>query len=247
MRDDAKWHRLSAVVAEGCTVRLLEEGIYSVLPEGEHSHLYDRRAALYDLAVGTHLYNRVMWGASPADYIAFARRAVGSQSHMPMLDAGCGSMLFTAQAYLERQRPIIGFDQSVKMLRRARTRLLGLAGSIPEQIILLQADLNDLPFRPAGFGTVLCLNVLHQFANAGPLIQNLKALLAPGGQLYLTSLVSNSRFVGDCYLDLLHRTGEFVRPRSSIELKDLLGATLNSEFDYHTRGNMAYATAVAFP
>ena len=85
-----------------------------------------------------------------------------------------------------------------------------------------------------------------QFANAATLIQNLKALLAPGGQLYLTSLVSNSRFVGDCYLDLLHRTVS-CSSRSSIELKDLLSTTLNSEFDYQTRGNMAYATAVAVP
>ncbi|MEO8435825.1 MAG: class I SAM-dependent methyltransferase [Pyrinomonadaceae bacterium] len=239
--------RLRAVVAEGRTIRTLEDGIYSVLPDGVHNHLYDRRAALYDLAVGTRLYNRVMWGASPGDYVAFARRAVGSQSSAPMLDAGCGSMLFTAPAYLESRRPIIGFDQSLKMLRRARTRLLGLAGSMPDQIILLQADLNDLPFRPTSFGPVLCLNVLHQFAEAVTLIQNLKALLTPGGQLYLTSLVSNRRFVGDRYLDLLYRAGEFVRPRSSMALKKLLSAALNSEFSYHTKGNMAYATAVAYP
>jgi len=239
--------RLRAVIAEGRTIRTLEEDIYSVLPEGVHNHLYDRRAALYDLSVVTPLYNRVLWGASPADYVAFAREAVVSQSSAPMLDAGCGSMLFTAKTYLDCQRPIIAFDQSLKMLRRARARLLGLAGSMPARIILLQADLNDLPFRPASFSTVLCLNVLHQFANAATLIQNLKALLTRGGQLHLTSLVSNRRLVGDRYLDLLYRTGEFVRPRSSMELKDLLSAGLDTEFSYHTKGNMAYATAVGFP
>src|SRR5688572_1518545 len=127
--------RLGAVVLPGRPIRLLEEGIYSVLPEGGRNHLYDRRAALYDLAVGTRLYNRIMWGASPADYVAFARLAVGSHSTAPMLDAGCGSMLFTAGTYLDSPRPIIGFDQSVKMLRRARQRLLVPRGTMPEQII----------------------------------------------------------------------------------------------------------------
>src|SRR5688572_33217905 len=116
--------RLRAVIADGRTIRTLEEDIYSVLPEGVHNHLYDRRAALYDLAVGTRLYNRIMWGASPADYVAFARLAVGSHSTAPMLDAGCGSMLFTAGTYLDSPRPIKGFDQSVKMLRRAAARPL---------------------------------------------------------------------------------------------------------------------------
>src|SRR5687767_8563400 len=126
--------RVRAVIAEGRTIRTLEEDIYSVLPEAVHNHLYDRRAALYDLSVVTPLYNRVLWGASPADYVAFAREAVVSQSSAPMLDAGCGSMLFTAKTYLECQ-PIIGCDQSVKMLRRARARILSRAGAIPDQII----------------------------------------------------------------------------------------------------------------
>lgn len=239
--------RLRTVLAEGRTIRAVEDGIYSVLPDALHNHLYDRRAAVYDLVVRTRLYNRVMWGASPLDYVAFARQAVASHLTRQMLDAGCGSLLFTAEAYLECNRHVIGFDQSLSMLRRARRRLIELAGSAPDHILLLQADLSDLPFRPASFGTVLCLNVLHQFADAAKLIPNLKALLASDGHLYLTSLVSNSRFVGDRYLSVLHRTGEFVRPRSTVELKELLGDSLGGSVSYQTKGNMAYATTAAFP
>lgn len=239
--------RLRTVVAEGRTIRAVEDGIYSVLPDASHNHLYDRRAAVYDLVVRTRLYNRVMWGASPLDYVAFARQAVASHLTRQMLDAGCGSLLFTAEAYLECNRHVIGFDQSLSMLRRARRRLIELAGSVPDHILLLQADLSDLPFRPASFGTVLCLNVLHQFADAAKLIPNLKALLASDGHLYLTSLVSNSRFVGDRYLSVLHRTGEFVRPRSTVELKELLSDSLGGSVSYQTKGNMAYATTAAFP
>jgi SAM-dependent methyltransferase len=239
--------RLRAVVEEGRTIREVEDDIYSVLPDPLHNHLYDRRAAVYDLVVGTRIYNRIMWGASPLDYVAFARQAVASHLTSQMLDAGCGSLLFTAESYLECNRQVIGFDQSLRMLRHARRRLTELAGSLPEHILLLQADLSDLPFRPAAFGTILCLNVLHQIADAAKLIPNLNALLTSEGNLYLTSLVSNGRFVGDRYLTVLHRAGEFVRPRSSVELQELLSDCLSGSVSYQTKGNMAYATTAAFP
>ena len=159
------------------------------------------------------------------------------------LDAGCGWLLFfSARSYLECGRQVIAFDQSLMMLKRARARLTQLAGFVPENIILLQADLKYLPFRPASFDTVLCLNVFHQFEDAANLIRSLKVLLVDGGHLYLTSLVLNNRFMGDQYLRSLYRIGEFVNPRKSIELKRLLNDSLNKSIDYKTRGNMAYVT-----
>jgi len=236
---------LKEFVTEGRRVRPVEEGIYTVLPEGPRAaHLYDRRAGVYDALVGTRLYNRVMWGASPGDYATFARRAVDAHAAGWMLDAACGSMLFTARVYAETGRRVIAFDQSLRMLRRARERLRGLCGGrLCANVRLLQADLSDLPFRPESFQTVLCMNVLHQFADAAGLIPKLDSLLAEGGQLHLTSLVSNRRFIGDRYLDALHRAGEFVRPRRSSEFEKLLRGALNGSVRYATRGNMAFATS----
>jgi ubiquinone/menaquinone biosynthesis C-methylase UbiE len=233
---------LKEVLAENHTVRLIEEGIYSVLPDTARQHHYDKRATVYDLVVSTRLYNAVMWGSSPLDYVAFARRAVTSSVDGKFLDAGCGSMLFTARSYLKCHRQIIAFDQSLAMLRRARKRLINLSGSVPENILLLQADLNDLPFRADAFRTALCLNVLHQFEDAAALIPKLKSLLTGGGHLYLTSLVSNDRFIGDRFLKALHATGEFVRPRSKLELKEMLDRSLGQKVSYRIKGNMAYAT-----
>jgi SAM-dependent methyltransferase len=237
---------LKEVLAEGCIVRLVEDDIYSVLPDVPHKHLYDRRAVAYDSVVSTWLYNRVMWGTSPLDYVAFAREAIVSHPAGRMLDAGCGSLLFTAQVYLGSDRQIIAFDQSLRMLRRARARLMELAGSIPERILLLQADLSNLVFRPEKFHTILCMNVLHQFAGAAEMISKLKDLLADGGQLYLTSLVSNGRYIGDHWLGTLHKSGEFVRPRSGVELNKLLDDLLGEEVTYRMKGNMAFATAAAY-
>lgn len=235
---------LTAVLAEHRSVRLIADGIYSVLPDVEGKHDYDRKAGLYDLVVSTRLYNAIMWGSSPHEYRAFARQALASSSQGTVLDAACGSLLFSAPVYLETQRRIIAFDQSLAMLKRARKRLIDLAGRVPEQILFLQADVRDLPFRPASFQTVLCMNVLHHIEDATALLPSLKMLLADGGRLYLTSLVSNNRFIGDRYLKTLHASGEIVGPRSNSEVKELLERTLDEEVNYRVNGNMAFASTV---
>src|SRR6185503_9826554 len=209
---------LNEVVAEGRSVRLIEEDIYSVLPNVSVQHLYDKRASLYDFFVSTRLYNFVMWGASPAHYSQFAREALNASADGIFLDAGCGSLLFTASDYAVSKRRIVAFDQSLAMLRRARRRLRGVSGRVPAHIRLLQADLRDLPFRRQSFRTVLCLNVLHQIGDAAALVAGLKELLSQDGSLHLTSLISNNRAIGDWYLQALYRTGEFVRPRNEREL-----------------------------
>ena len=231
---------LKEVVTEERSVRLIEEDIYSVLPDTSVLHHYDKRAALYDLVVSTRLYNFLMWGSSPNDYIEFARGALNSSPDGKFLDAGCGSLLFTGRIYAHSNRHIIAFDQSLAMLRRARQRLIALAGCVPEHIRLLQADLSDLPFRRESFRTVLCLNVLHQFADAAALISNLNDLLVNNGNLYLTSLVSNNRTVGNWYLNVLHRTGEFVPPRHERELRELF----DQEMSCDVKGNMAFVTKI---
>lgn len=236
---------LNEVVAGGRTPRPVGEGIYSVLAGEAGGHGYDRRAAVYDAVVGTEGYNRVMWGASRGAYEAFARRALASGGGGLVLDAPCGSLLFSAAAYAESGRRGVALDQSLGMLRRARARLSGPAGAAPENVVFLQADLDDLPFRVGSFDTVLCMNVLHLYrGDASALVSSLGALLKEGGRLYLTSLVRGGRVVGDNYLRLLHRAGEFVRPRSGDELRGLLEKSLGQKVDCETRGNMAYATAV---
>ena len=119
---------LKELLAEERDVRLVEDDIYSVLSDQAHRHHYDKRAAVYDFVVGTRLYNSLMWGNTPRDYAAFAQEAINSSASGRFLDAGCGSLLFTAEAYLDCGRQIVAFDQSLAMLRRARRRLMAAAG-----------------------------------------------------------------------------------------------------------------------
>lgn len=232
---------LSEVLMPERTVKLIEEDIYSTVDGWDHTYQYDRKAVLYDWVVGTRLYNRLMWGSCPDTYTSFAWQAVSTGLKGPMLDAGCGSLLFTETAYGKSQRPIIACDESLSMLRRARARLRRSAAG-DRAIVLLQADIRDLPFKSNSFETVLSMNVLHHHDSASSFGAKLVDLLTPGGCLYLTSLVSSNRFVGDFYLRLLSRSGWLVRPRSTYELKRLMPDELARTISFRTEGNMAYLT-----
>ena len=69
---------LNEVIETERTVRLVEEDIYSVLPGVQQTFQYDKKAAIYDFVVGSSLFNRLMWGDSPNNYIGFACRAINS-------------------------------------------------------------------------------------------------------------------------------------------------------------------------
>ena len=235
--DDAATVR--GALLPGRELRVVEPSIWSVLPAESDAHRYDRLAWCYDGLVGGRLYNRVVWQAHPDEYRAFAREAIGV-GEGPHLDAGCGSLLFTALAYRRSSRPIVGLDRSIGMLRRARARLAG-AGKAPGGIALVQGDLFDLPFRPGSFATIMGMGLLHLFDDPAPLIACLAALLAPRGKLYLTSLVLSGRPVGDSYLRHLRRVGQVVEPRAGEEVRALIAAHVTRPVRFAVRGSMAYA------
>jgi len=171
------------MLTEGRQLIEIEAGIYSALRDHDASHHYDRLGGLYDLLIGSRLYNRLVWGSDLADYTAFADAALRSAASGPYLDAGCGSMLFTAAVYARTGRTILAIDHSIEMLRRARHRLQASAGGHPDHVVLIQADLLDLPFQTARFSTVLSMGILHLFADASEMLHAVRAMLAPRGRL----------------------------------------------------------------
>lgn len=196
--------------------------LWSVLPASTPGQPYDRRAALYDRVVGSAIYNRLLWGSSPRNYAAFALRAVHSGTG-PLLDAGSGSLVFTAESYARPERPLVLLDRSIGMLESARRRLHRAAGHIPDNVVLLQGDLRDLPFREGSFATVLSMGMLHLFEDVGDVMSELMRVAQPDAWLFLTSLVAE-RAIGRRYLALLHRAGEVARPRTPARLLEDLAA-----------------------
>src|SRR5690348_6549664 len=212
---------LSEILLPNRTVRLVGTDIYSVIDGSHHKSQYDKKVKLYDLFVGSRLYNRVMWGTSTGNYRSFASQATNSMGGR-LLDVGCGSLLFTWRAYEHTDRPIVACDVSLDMLRQARARLSKSRSGIHDHVLLLQADIWDLPFRNHSFETVLNMNVLHHFADARTLLSRLVDLLTVDGHLYLTTLVTNNRLIGNYYLRLLHQCGWLAKPWTSQKLKTLL-------------------------
>ncbi|CAA9541540.1 MAG: hypothetical protein AVDCRST_MAG88-55 [uncultured Thermomicrobiales bacterium] len=82
--------------------------------------------------------------------------------------------------------------------------------------------------------------MLHLLDEAGTLVSALDRLLADGGRLYLTSLVTSGR-LADYYLRWIALLGEAARPRSGDELRRLLAHANQGPIAYRVKGNMAYA------
>jgi ubiquinone/menaquinone biosynthesis C-methylase UbiE len=189
--------------AAGRTLRPAGNGVVSALPTDDAGAPYDRKAAVYDRVVGARAYNRVVWGTSTAAYREFASEALASGSG-PMLDAGCGSALFTAGVYRRASRPLVLVDRSVGMLVRASGRLQGVPAGF------VQADLSDLPFAPGCFTTVGGFGTLHVLDDPCSALSALWRQVAPRGQLFASMLVTD-RALGGAYLRVLQRAGQVGR------------------------------------
>ena len=237
--------RVSSMLGEGRELHQLEKDIHTIRPFTQGLAHYDvwARTAFYDTVVASRLYNRLVWGTSPADYAAFEALAVRSRPTGWMLDAGCGSLVFTTRVFAPASdRPVVLMDHSLRMLRRARARLERACGRVPEHLVLLLGDILDLPFRDGQFSTVSLPGVIHAFPDPAVPVRHLHRVLAPDGSLFLTSLVlAPGRALANRYLREMHRGGEIARPRSTSELaQHLAAATGPNRWTHTTQGNMSY-------
>jgi ubiquinone/menaquinone biosynthesis C-methylase UbiE len=155
---------------------------------------YDRHAQLYDRLIGAPLYNRLVWRARVADYAAFAEEAV-ADGDGPLLDAGCGTAVFSAGAYPAAGRPLVLADRSRGMLDRAAERI-----GHGEHVWYVQADLFDLPFVDGAFATVACHAVIHVLDDPWPALDALAAQLAEAARERLGDGASVTRSGAMAYL-----------------------------------------------
>ena len=226
---------VGSVLAPGRTLRPARGPVVSTLPAGDEGARYDRRAATYVRLIGNRVYNRLAWGTSPSQYAAFAAEAVAAGSGR-LLDAGCGTATFTAAAYGEARRPLVLSDRSLDMLERAAQRLVDAPAAF------VQADLLALPFAPGQFSTVACFGVLHVLDDLRGALAALRDQLAPGGQLFASTLVAD-RAVGRAYLNALHRAGEVAEPRRTEQVAAAARAVFGAPMAVQRTGSMAWLRA----
>jgi ubiquinone/menaquinone biosynthesis C-methylase UbiE len=230
---------LRAALQGDASLRLAEPEIWSALPADAASARYDGIAVSYDRVVSHPLYLRLAWGTRFEHEESFAARALSSSSEGRVLDAGCGSLCFTASAHLASARDTLLLDLSLGMLRLAHGRLVQRAGRVPERIALLQADAVAPPLRDGSFRTVLCPGILHLFADPLPLLRRLDVLCEPGGSIFLTCLVTDRGF-GRAYLRLLARSGEVGFLRDAAPLRELVERATGRPTRCERIGNLAY-------
>lgn len=190
--------------------------IWSVEYDAIVGQRYDGRAKLYDMLIGSRLYNHIAWGISDSKYTEFASKAV-AHGDGPLLDAGCGSLVSTIDAYAACTRPTVLADLSLDMLTVARDRLVQRLGGVPKNILLLQADIRSLPFSNDMFETVLCPGMLHLFPDVTIVTSELARVTHAEGSLFFSALVAE-RKISSAYLNMLHRSGEVAEPKSFAEL-----------------------------
>jgi len=233
-------HILSEIISEDVHLNLVEPELYSVYSSGVSPGSYDRFGAstIYDVVACNRFYNWLMWGYSVRDYATLCEDSLSSFSEGWVLDLACGSMAFTAKTYARfSNRPVVFLDQSLKLLRRGKSRLEKLRGNIPENMFFLHADALDLPFREKTFHTIISLNLLHCVNDLKTLLREIKRVLAVDGNSVLTTLVQSRRW-NNRYLDMLARSGALVS-RSSEELLSAFN-DVEMKVAHKVKGNLAF-------
>jgi ubiquinone/menaquinone biosynthesis C-methylase UbiE len=235
--------RLSEVLLPEANLRLIEPQLYSLYAAGENFYSsYDRQGSLafYDQVACNRLYNRLVWGYDTAAYHTLCRQALNSSTAGWVLDAGCGSLAFTAKTYAAyTARPVIFLDQSINLLTLAKARMADLHGRLPDNFVFLHGDVLNMPFQPQSFGAIIALNLLHVIKDIQGVLQKLQEVLLAGGQMVFTTLIENHR-LADQYLHMWARAGEVI-PRTAPQLLAEFAA-LNLPVTYRIQGNMAFIT-----
>jgi len=233
-------HLLSEIISEDVSLNLIEPDIYSVYSIGDPSGSYDSTGAstIYDVVACNRFYNWLMWGYSIKDYVTLCEDFPASSPEGWVLDLACGSLAFTAEIYANcSNRPVVFLDQSLKLLRKGKSRLEKLKGSIAENTFFLHADALQLPFKANIFQTVIALNLLHCLSDVQTVLKEIKRVLIDGGNSAITTLVQSKRW-STRYLNMLARAGALIS-RSPDKLLSAFN-DLGMQVTLEIKGNLAF-------
>ena len=233
--------KLSEVISEDVSLRLVEPGIYSVYPPGAMPGAYDSFGAstIYDLVACNRFYNRLMWGYAISEYGVLCAAALSSSIAGWALDLACGSLAFTKKLYAGmKDRPVLLLDQSLHLLRKAKSRLVQQTGKMPVNLVFLHADARQLPFKTQVFSTIIALNLLHCLPDVSTALKELKRVLRADGSAVLTTLVMSGIRWSDGYLRMLAGSGALV-PRSADQLLSAFD-DLDMAVRHRIQGNLMF-------
>ena len=216
--------KLSELLLDEVRLTIIEPHLFSVYSSYDIHNSYDKSfGALYDIIACNRFYNRLVWGYWTSAFHSFCVDALRSSTNGWVLDAGCGSLAFSAKVYVRHtDRPVIFLDQSIKLLRLAISRIVRLNGNIPQNIVFVHGDALQLPFKPKNFSVIISLNLLHVIEDIQKVLFGLRNILTENGIISFTTLIENNRFA-DKYLHMWGKAGELF-PRNINQLTSVLDA-----------------------
>jgi len=222
-------------------IKLIEPDIYGLSNVENSVSGYDSKSKFYDVVVGSSIYNKIMWGNDISDYKKFAEDAVKNTKGI-LVDAGCGSLNFTLDAYLKSECKIILIDSSIEMLRICREKLKP-SGRLGVDIFCVQGDILKLNLESEKIDSILSMGMIHLFENQQVcnILNGFTKGLAKGGKIYLSSLNPQTKF-SKKYMRLLYSKGEMAKPREINELGELINCCSKGDLKEFWKGSMLYQT-----
>lgn len=221
-------------------IRKIESNIYSSLQHMPATR-YDRKARIYEFLVGNFLYNKLMWGTSPGDYVDYAREVLAA-CEGTVVDVGCGGLVQTSRIYAARPQVTILADISLKMLRIGKHRILQQMSALPRHLTFLQADALKLPFYECSIDNVVSFGMLHLFDDKRAFIEEFLRILKKGGTFHVTALTNDRRFSRQ-YIRFLQGKQEFATAMSSQEIICLFQRH-TSRIQHYTIGSMVFISGI---
>lgn len=194
------------------------DGIIDFCPEAvdKVSRAYDKVADRYDTLlsrpnVPRRIINTLVWGiGDDRTYIDTVLSYLPEQFDGILLDVPVGTGVFTSPIYTKYPKAtIIGIDLSMSMLRKARECFErdGL-----RNVVLLRADVTNLPLRNGVIDLVLSMNGWHSFTDKQCAIAEIKRVLRQQGTLVACGYVKGVRRISDWFVKHFGVRRDFFKP-----------------------------------
>lgn len=199
--------------------------------------LYDMIAPWYDVAAP--LMSMTVWNCPPLRYIDWAHRAVGRAAGGRLLVNPVGTGLILEHVHsVHTDFPIVAIDMSRRMLRAARQRL-EKAGV--ENVALLRAEPENLPFKAGSFRAAMTMNGLNGFHDRPVALTELTRTLEVGGTVAGSALCRGRGALADRVLAQYERWGIYpmLRGRDYL-IEELRGAFGVHDLEFVTHGAVVF-------
>lgn len=102
-----------------------------------------------------------------------------------VLDLGCGEGRHAINIYLQEAVTVLGIDLSYKDISTAREKFLPFENKddLQRKLFFQVANGMQLPFADNTFDVIVCSEVLEHVENYTAILQEIRRILKPGGQL----------------------------------------------------------------